>query len=408
MDETFALAASSIQSIYTNLPPSLQSHLTSASAYLHRTIPPSLIEQAASLLARTTPEILIATLLPLLILVFSMSWPSRFWPSGRYSPFGAPAGHTPPTVTEDDYHYLGPDDIVDPPRQSSYGFPSQSRNATRIENNSSLSPDILNLRHRGTTYPLHFPAYAIADGGLRVGDLRRIAAKETKAEDPRRVKLLYKGKTLKDDARACREEGLKQNSELMCVVSEASPMEAESSESADEDEMLNGAGGPRIDVDGTVIPQRKRKGHRGGRKKKGSGSSTPREGVPPRDSRFLAPDRTGSGASTSRSNSPMRPSQPPPSKKIQSPSEKLDELSRTFHTVFVPKCVHFTANPPSDSKARDLEYKKLSESLLAQIMLKCDAVETEGDEGLRGRRKELVREVQAMLNNLDWVGKRGY
>ncbi len=63
-------------------------------------------------------------------------------------------------------------------------------------------------------------------------------------------------------------------------------------------------------------------------------------------------------------------------------------------------------NPPSDSKARDLEYKKLSETILAQIILKCDAVETDGDEGLRARRKELVRETQAMLNSLDAVGKR--
>jgi len=33
-------------------------------------------------------------------------------------------------------------------------------------------------------------------------------------------------------------------------------------------------------------------------------------------------------------------------------------------------------------------------------------VETDGDEGLRARRKELVRETQAMLNSLDAVGKR--
>ena len=71
----------------------------------------------------------------------------------------------------------------------------------------------------------------------------------------------------------------------------------------------------------------------------------------------------------------------------------------------MPKCVQFTSNPPSDSKARDSEYKQLSESILAQIILKCDAVETDGDEGLRARRKELVKETQAMLNSLDAVGK---
>ena len=336
------------------------------------------------------------------------SWGTRFWPSGRYSPFGAAAGHPAPTVTEDDYHYLGPDDIVDPPRHNSYGFPSTGRNATRTDT-ASLSPDILVLKHRGTAYPLHFPAYAIADGHLRVSELRRLAAKETKTDDPRRIKLLYKGKLLKDDSHSCKEEGLKQNSELMCVVSEAVPFSSRdedgSSDSADEEEMLqNGIGGrgPQTDVDGSIRGESrsKRKGHRGGRRKKGgSGVSTPTE----RSSGFLAPEAPSSGASnTSRSHSPHLP-QP---KKTQSPSEKLDSIASNFHIQFVPKCIQFMNNPPHDSKARDLEYKKLSEAILAQIILKCDAVETEGDEGLRARRKELVRETQSMLNRLDEVGKR--
>ena len=406
--ESYTQATSSVQSLYKILPTSLQSHITSTATFLQDSLPRPISELGTSILAKTGPETLLAFLLPVLIFLFSMSsWGSRFWPSGRYSPFGATAGHPAPTVTEDDYHYLGPDDIVDPPRQNSY-FPSTGRNATHTDT-TGLSPDILILKHRGTIYPLHFPAYAIADGNLRVGDLRRKASKETKTDDPRRIKLLYKGKLLRDDSRSCKEEGLKQNSELMCVVSEALPPtsrdEDGSSESADEDEMLqNGLGGfSRIDVDGSIRGESrtKRKGHRGGRKKKGgsSGVSTPTE----RQSGFLAPESTSNhhNAPTSRSHSPS----PPLPKKPQTPSEKLDEISRNFHTQFVPKCVQFTSNPPSDTKVRDFEYKKLSESILAQIILKCDAVETDGDEGLRARRKELVKETQAMLNSLDAVGK---
>lgn len=409
--ESLTLLTSFVQPLYKSFPASLRSHLTSSATSLQASLPHPILEQATSILANTTPETLLAILLPVLIFFFTMSsWGTRFWPSGRYSPFGSAAGHPAPTVTEDDYQYLGPDDIVDPPRQSSYGFPSSGRNATRTDG-AGLSPDILVLKHRGTTYPLHFPAYAIADGHLRVGELRRLAAKETKTDNPRRIKLLYKGKVLKDDSRSCKEEGLKQNSELMCVISEALPPglrdEDGSSESADEDEMLqNGiGGGPRIDVDGSIRGESrtKRKGHRGGRRKKGgSGVSTPTE----RHSGFLAPEgpssNYSSGGSTTRSHSPN----PPQPSKSQTPSEKLEGISRNFHTQFVPKCVQFMNNPPSDSKARDLEYKKLSETILAQIILKCDAVETDGDEGLRARRKELVRETQAMLNSLDAVGKR--
>ncbi|MCJ1230442.1 hypothetical protein MMC12_007116 [Toensbergia leucococca] len=375
------------------------------------------------------------------------SWSKRFVPSGgRYSPFAAlPPGGPPPTVTEDDYHYLGPDDLIDPPRHQQihpYGLPSTT--SSRVATNTP-APDILVLKHRGTTYPLHFPAFSIAEGILKVGEVRRMAAKETGAEDRRRVKLLYKGNILKDDARPCRDERLKQNSEVLCIVSEGYGRgeEGDSSSSADSEEMLeNGIGSnpvPRVEVDGTITggPQRvKRKGHRGGRtRRKGTRDSSP-TGNPARTSDYLAPEATYTTSSTSinnpprpasRASSPMRPlptqSQPQPVQQPQqpttlpplsqtttrssSPLAKLDEISRTFHTKFVPQCVQFTANPPTDPKTRDFEYKKLSESLLAQVILKLDAVETEGDEGARARRKDLVRETQNLLNGLDAVGKKG-
>ena len=347
-------------------------------------------------------------------------WTRRFWPSGgRYSPFGAAAGSTP-TVHDSDFEYMGPDDIVDPPLRThgtmshneSYGFPPP-RNATRADS-ESLSPDVLTMKHKGVTYPLLFPAFTISDGALKIGELRKLAAEKTNADDPRRIKLLYKGRVLKDDLRACRDEGLKQNSELMCVVSEAAVLNGyagagdESSESADEDEIIaaEGPAGPRVDVDGTIIDDgrgpRRRKGHRGGKKKKGgSGGSTPRE-----SSHHLAPG-AGTGPSTSRSHSPAPPHQPPQQQRPKSPMEKLDELSSIFNTKFVPQCIQFTQNPPSDSRAKDLEYKKLSESILAQIILKLDAVETEGNEAARARRRALVKETQDMLHELDRVGKRG-
>ncbi|KAL8699753.1 MAG: hypothetical protein Q9201_005820 [Fulgogasparrea decipioides] len=361
------------------------------------------------------------------------SW-SRFWPSGgRYSPFAAAPSHAPPTVTEADFSYLGPDDI-DPSsqlRNDSYGFPASGpHRSTRADSNT---PDILVLKHRSTTYPLHFPAYAIADGDVTVGELRRLAARETKTDDHHRIKLLYKGKILRDDSRPCRDEGLKQNSEVMCVVSETPsfPSHQQSSSSASEDEMIeNGIVGPRVDVDGTIRDDRpartRRKGHRGGRSKRKAPTpkdsatylSAPETPYSTHHDRAHSPARTHSPAPTRPTPSPAAPSPPqqssqpppppPPAKPGKlTPRETLDALASRFHTEFVPQCKTFTSNPPADAKTRDFEYKKLSETILAQIILKLDAVETEGDEGLRAKRKELVRETQAMLATLDSVGKAG-
>ena len=342
------------------------------------------------------------------------SW--RSYLNGRYSPFGAPATRSPPTVSEDDYHYLGPEDIVDPPRAQrahgpgdAYGFPVTS---PRHPSTSSLAPDILVLRHRGRTYPLHFPAFAIGEGVLSVGELRRLAAKETDSGDPRRVKLLYKGKQLKDDAIPCREEGLKQNSEIMCVISEGVVFSRndDESESADEDEMASA--GVHVDVDGSLINsgrrKTKRKGHRGGASKKKDRNSPPTSNIQsPRDSNsYLNTDTYASSAPL-----PQRPSSalPPqkPSYALSTPLDKIEEIASLFYTQFLPQCVAFTSSPPLDTKTRDFEYKKLSESILAQVLLKLDEVDTEGNEGARAKRKALVRETQAALGRLDGVVGKG-
>ena len=223
----------------------------------------------------------------------------------------------------------------------------------------------------------------------------------------RQIKLLYKGKTLRDNSLPCREEGLKQNSELMAVVSEAPLLngrgEDESSESASETDMGNG--GVRVDVDGSLVgggQKKTRKGHRGGKKKnrRDGDSGTTSEG---RNSPMPGP-LPGSREGPSQSEFPT--SQPQQQGAKSGAMNKLDELSSTFHTKFVPQCVQYFTSPPSDRKARDMEHKKLSETILAQIILKLDEVDTEGNEDARARRKALVKETQAMLNKLDDVVKK--
>ena len=79
-------------------------------------------------------------------------------------------------------------------------------------------PDVLIMKHQGLTYPLHFPPFYIAEGHVKVGDLRRAAAKELKVDDPQRVGMYYTGRKLRKDRLACAEEGLKMNSEVYCFV----------------------------------------------------------------------------------------------------------------------------------------------------------------------------------------------
>lgn len=90
----------------------------------------------------------------------------------------------------------------------------------------------------------------------------------------------------------------------------------------------------------------------------------------------------------------------------RTPIEEIDFLSHKFRTELVPQGLEFISNTPADAKKRNFEYRKISETILAQILLKSDAVDTEGDTTARMRRKKLVSEVQDFLNDLDIAAKR--
>lgn len=261
--------------------------------------------------------------------------------------------HAPP-VTNDDFSYITSEDL----------------NEGRHGRNASAADDILKVKHRGVTWPAHFPPYSISDGKLAVKDVKHRVGLLMGLSDRRThgMKLLYKGRQLKDADAAVREYGVKNESELMAVVPEEDRREPE------EDEEL-------VIVDEEESRSQKRKAKKKASKKKKS-------------------DRGDDSASNSNLDSPRSPPTPQPHTPL-GPMQKLSELEGQFHDKWLPLCLNYIKAPPTGEKKREEEHRKISESIMAQIVLKLDEVDTDGNPDIRTRRKALVKEVQDTLKRLD-------
>lgn len=322
---------------------------------------------------RATLVVVTLLLAAAIAVVLIMSWRSRFT---NLFPSRSPYPH----VSESDYSYISPDQIVEPP--------------SRAYDDQDSEPDTLLLKHRKNTYELHFPAYAINDGVLSVGQLRQRAAEVTHAPDPKRIKLLYKGKLLDNDSLPCRSEGLKQDSEVFCVVSEVRPGESTPSDLSDaEAEKSSPVGG-----DAPETPEKRKRNRNRNKKGKGKGKNKDKRAgepgpVPPPPVEQPKPSSSG---------------MPPPApnlKTLHTSIEQVSALAGYFYTQLVPLCEAYIANPPTEPKARDFEHKKLSETIMAQVLLKADGIEPDGQEDTRNARRALIKETQSVLSRLDQAEK---
>ncbi|KAK4082385.1 uncharacterized protein Triagg1_2197 [Trichoderma aggressivum f. europaeum] len=298
---------------------------------------------------------------------------SRYgWSLSREQSFGAMSGGVP-DVTNEDFSYITAQDLDDP--RVEYTDTRHYPPRPRSRGPSEPEDDILLIKNRGVTYPAHFPAYSIGDGKLYVKDVRdRIGLlMDLSSRTTRRVKLLYKGKQLKESMYPVREYGVKNKSELMAVIPDA---EDDNSGRSD-DEMII------VDEPRTETKSSKSKG----KKKKGKKRSDKSEATSP-----TSPVDSGSNADAANGVSPAA---------ISAAMKKLDDISDDFHTNWLPLCRNYIESPPKDAKKRDEEHRKLSESVMQQIILKLDGVETEGVDDIRQRRKDLVRRVQEVLKQLD-------
>lgn len=273
-------------------------------------------------------------------------------------------------MTDDDFSYITSQDIAEPGRT----YDPQSRAPPSME----AEQDVLLLKTKGVVHPVKFEPYSISDGKIHIGDIKdRAAIVHNLPDGSRRISLYYKGQALKDDNKLARDCSLKNNSEILCVVAEGGPVVAPANDSGDESDT--------IQADGT-----KRKRNRKTKKK----------------SSFFGKKKADSAPSASepaQSSQNSRPAPPPAAPMPRTGLEKIAAISSHFHTKIVPLCVQFTAHPPEDAKKRDMEHKRLSETIMNDVMLKLDGVEADGVDEIRIQRKALINEAQGVLNGLDRI-----
>ncbi|OCK81304.1 hypothetical protein K432DRAFT_295821 [Lepidopterella palustris CBS 459.81] len=375
-----------------------------------------------------------------------MSWSSRFGGLGRFSPFGRNANSSSAgggEVSDSDFSYITSEDLASRSHSHSSGPGGgrhrSSSHAARMaqpeivewdDKNPDRDTDVLLLKHKRVSYPTHFPAHSIANGDLKIGTVRQAAAKKLDVHDSRKIRLFYRGRNMKFDDRPAREEGLRGDgagSEILCVVGEAvqGAMAPGSSDDviaedagvlhpggkswsvgSDEDDDTEDVSEDPLQTASGAGGQKKRR-TRGGKKKSrkqatntrtASSTSAGYTSLPPNPEFLPLPSTLP----------PPRPTSAPPHAAVasgapQSALQKIDAIASNFHTALVPQCVSFSANPPTEKAKREFEHKKLTETILAQVLIRLDGVETGGDEEARGRRKALVREAQGVLNKLDEV-----
>ncbi|KAK0662464.1 hypothetical protein QBC41DRAFT_368304 [Cercophora samala] len=434
--------ANNITAVLQKLPPSLQAyldttvdHLSGATDFL----------QSSTGLSPTTLYTALATVVLLGAIPAVAAGNKKNGIMRRYgfssrpsiSPFGSSLGHGGvPNVTDEDFSYITSEDLQDhgvhAPSRSyapqpqyydvySSSAPSQAYLRNRPED------DVMLVKYQGITYPEHFPAYCIGDGKLLVSDVRERVRMIMDLTDrqAKRVKLYYKGRRLRDADAPVREYGVKNNSEVLMVLDDSGQA---SSEDSNEELVVVDPSRDRYESRGarTVREKTHRYAPPGGSprtsRSHGFGGRSPREttssfgsldipadeGRGHRRAKSRVRTQSPAGSAFSTASAPNLPSiSPPPMGKPGGPIQRLNNLALHFETELLPLCIDFMARPPPDAGEREKEHRKISETIMQQVILKLDEVDTSTEDGARARRKELVKYVQDILNLVDDVKAKG-
>ncbi|KAK8859892.1 BAG domain-containing protein [Apiospora arundinis] len=385
--QTILASSGALQNLTQLLPPSVATYVDATISQLSDALAGSNEYIAAQ---GISPTVLYSTLAcAALAIPIGMSrlpgWPSL----GRdgLSPYASQNSDGIPRVTDDDFSYITPEDLEHSLRSPGRTYDPHGRNPPA---SADIEDDVLLIKNKGTTHHVHFPAYSIGDGKLYVHDVRERIAWLMKISEQRshRIKMLYKGRNLKVDPSRpvpVREYGVKNNSEILVVLPEGNESDDDDSDSSEEVIVTDPRDGQK--------PKKSKKSKKGGKKRK---SKSPRDS----NSNLEVPNSAEAERKSSGDGSKI-PSRVPSPAASSGPMEKLDSISSHFNTKFLPLCVEFSANPPKDYKKCVDEHRKLSESIMQQVLLKLDEVETGGDPDIRARRKQLVNQVHDVLRGID-------
>ncbi|KAF2970720.1 hypothetical protein GQX73_g2775 [Xylaria multiplex] len=381
--QVVSATSGAFQNITALLPSTLQTYLVTTLTHLSDAFatPSEYLESKGASPTAVYSTLAGAAAIALPILMARYSWNSGL------SPLTSQDG---PHVTDDDYSYITSDDLElalqDPERDHSPYNRRAPRSAVVEEED-----DVILVKHKSVTHKVNFPAYSISDGKLTVRDVRERAGlvMDLSGRRASRIKMLYKGRHLKEQDVPIRDYGVKNNSELLIVVPEARLSDDDDSSGSAEEVVVTDA---RDDSRGT----KKRKNKNGKKKPKNRG---------PRDTtnNLEVPSQAdGGGGSRRTSPDPSRhPSRVPSPAVPSGPIEKLEAIRSHFNSELLPLCKQFARNPPKDAKKLTDEHRKISETVMQHVLLKLDEVDTGGDTDIRARRKDLVNYVQDALKEID-------
>ncbi|KAM3507881.1 hypothetical protein MY11210_006943 [Beauveria gryllotalpidicola] len=350
VDSTRAAVASSgalqnIGSYITGTIDSLSATLDSSNQYISSTlgVHPSLIYTAA------------AALVAVPVTMSRYGW-SR-------SPFSSQLGGVP-TVTDDDYTYITSQDLDEA------GLGASGN--TRQQPSPTPDDDVLLIKRGNVTYPTHFPRHSISDGKLQVRDIAERAGlmMSLSERDWRSLKFIYKGSQLKEPSAPVRDYGVRNNCIIMAILPQV-------------DDRADGSGDEVTVGNKSKSKRRKFQFRRKAAKKRNAGDGD-------------SANSPGDSISTSGTKSPS------PSPVPGAAGQRLiDDLANQFTTKWLPICKEFIAKPPADANKRKDEHTRLTESVLAQILIKLDEADPEGNPDVRQNRKDTIRRVQEVLKQVD-------